>query len=326
MELNYDSLHSQLRPLPALSPMAELPASELEQHYFDFYGINFSRYYPNSSHLFGSFDAAGFKIASHCFLPESPKGTLFILHGYYDHAGIYGRAIDYGLQKQLAVVIFDLPGHGLSSGERADIESFDHYMEVLKACVQLSEGLPAPWFCLAQSTGAAVLLNYLFSEQRQDQHSSPFEKIAMLAPLVRPHSWNSSGRWAYHASRFLIGKLKRTFTENSNDGEFLAFLKERDFLQPQVLPVQWVGAMNEWIKKFDGFPPSDLNPLIIQGQSDTTVDWHFNVPSIQDKFLTSDILYLPTARHHLVNEVEHLRTEIWQWLDEKMFREFLQKG
>ena len=59
-------------------------------------------------------------------LPESasPKGTVFILHGYFDHVGLYTQLIDRCLGAGFDVLAYDQPGHGLSSGTLTAIGSF----------------------------------------------------------------------------------------------------------------------------------------------------------------------------------------------------------
>src|SRR5690606_13758646 len=135
----------------------------LPQSYLNTYGINFSSRFVGLHHGFGRMHAAGFDIATHYWLPSEPRGTLVIVHGYYDHVGLFSHAIEFALQEGLAVLAFDLPGHGLSSGDRAAIDSFDQYGDVLHhAMARAAILLPKPFHSMGQSTGAAVILNYLW--------------------------------------------------------------------------------------------------------------------------------------------------------------------
>ncbi|MEB3734885.1 alpha/beta hydrolase [Halopseudomonas pachastrellae] len=47
------------------------------------------------------------------------------------HMGLYRHLIQWGAGAAYAVLAFDLPGHGLSSGERASIDCFLRYQKVL---------------------------------------------------------------------------------------------------------------------------------------------------------------------------------------------------
>ena len=82
-----------------------------------------------------------------------------------------------------------------------------------------------------------------------------------------------------------------------------------------VLPVQWVVAMTAWMSRFEKYPRLPDNVKIIQGHKDRTVGWRYNL-KLLNRMCNPVVLHLPTARHHLVNEAEPLRRQIWQWLDE----------
>ena len=57
---------------------------------------------------------------------------------------------------------------------------------------------------------------------------------------------------------------------------------------------------------------------MVQGEDDMTVDWRHNLQVLQDKFDRPEILRLPGARHHLVNEREALRRQYFGFLSERL--------
>src|SRR5690606_16869711 len=77
-----------------------------------YYGSDFSA--DAQQHL-GRISVDGFDVAVQVWRPSPPRGTLVLLHGYYDHMGLYRHLIRWALGQRLAVLAFDLPGHGLSS-------------------------------------------------------------------------------------------------------------------------------------------------------------------------------------------------------------------
>ena len=161
--------------------------------------------------------------------------------------------------------------------------------------------------------GAAIVLDYLLC---QPVHPALGQSI-LLAPLVRPRSWRWS-RFSYEVMRRFVKQIPRRFSENSGDPAFLQFIQSSDPLQPDILPTAWVGALSRWIQRIEGAPASPHSPLIVQGESDMTVDWQHNLPILQDKFAAPEILRLPAARHHLVNEQEALRREYFEFLSERL--------
>lgn len=246
------------------------------------------------------------ELVAYLFEPPNPRGTALVVHGYYDHVGLFRHPILRLLEQGYAVAALDLPGHGLSSGTRASIQDFQHYTEALDALVEaLPKHLPQNRVAVGQSTGAAVLMAHLF------QHPAPaFSRACLIAPLVRPQQWWKN-RLKYELGRLFLTEVARDYAENSHDETFLRFVREGDPLQCGSLPVAWVGAMVGWVKRFRRAPCVNMPVQVIQGDEDTTVDWRFNLPAIQHKFPQSEQVWIPGGRHHLVNESEALRTQVF---------------
>ncbi len=279
--------------------------------YLHFYEFDLLEQYRPFEHYFGWFSVAEYRIVGHVYRPPGATATVVINHGYFDHAGLYEHLIAYFLSRHIAVLIYDLPGHGLSDGARASIDSFDIYQQVLTAALALvgEFGLPRPLLAAGQSTGAAIMMTHILSG-----NAAAFTKAALLAPLVRPTAWNSA-RWWGGISKYFRPSLRRVFTPNSGDKVFLRFLSEQDPLQFRRLPMAWVGAMARWHHAFMALPASDFAPLVLQGTRDFTVNWRFNLPIIEQKFNGTTITKLTSASHHLVNETEAVREQMWQAMD-----------
>jgi alpha-beta hydrolase superfamily lysophospholipase len=284
-----------------------------EQDYFAWYGIDFEHRIAGVVHHFGTLPANGFDIACHFYTVADALGTCILLHGYFDHAGLYAHLIEYCLRQGYCVMIWDLPGHGLSSGPQASIHSFEDYTDVLAAVLEhFGERLPHPLMAIGQSTGAAVLMSWAFRKCISASRC-PFERMVLLAPLVRPLGWGRN-RAAYHLLRPFRASVRRKRMRNSGDEAFLERVAS-DPLQSEVLPLKWVGAMRGWIRAFPEFPVTDFAPLVIQGDQDTTVDWKRNLPLIREKFPQARILMMSGARHHLVNETTELRGQVFELME-----------
>ncbi|WP_462380697.1 alpha/beta hydrolase [Pseudomonas sp. Marseille-QA0892] len=260
---------------------------------------------------FFMFQAASYRIAGQAWLPEQPKGTWVLLHGYYDHMGLYGHLIRWALGQGFAVIACDLPGHGLSEGAPASIEDFGHYHDVLIALLGEADrlNLPAPWHLCGQSTGAAIVVDHLLRGDVRDEVG----RSILLAPLVRPRAWVRS-RLSYHALSPFVRELPRRFTVNSTDTAFIDFVHTRDPLQAKVLPSAWVGALARWIPQIESSAPSPRRPIVVQGDADLTVDWRYNLKVLKQKFDTPQTLLIPGARHHLANERRETRQQYLDFL------------
>ena len=303
-----DSLRASLQPLTAGQPLSSEGLA-----YQRFYGLDFPHRPAPVKRQLGRFSAGGYDLVSQVWWPDAaPVATLFLIHGFYDHMGLYRHVVEWGLNRGFVVIACDLPGHGLSSGERASIDDFAQYQATLQGLFIEAQSLqlPQPWHLCGQSTGGAIVLDHLLHYGEQ----SPAQGQAiLLSPLVRPRDWGWS-KFSYYLLRPFVKGIARRFSENSNDPDFLPFL-QADPLQPVRLPTAWVGALARWIPRIEGASPSTRQPLVIQGQDDKTVDWQHNLEVLKAKFNQPQVLLLPGARHHLANETAEIREQYLAFLD-----------
>jgi alpha-beta hydrolase superfamily lysophospholipase len=151
-----------------------------------------------------------------------------------------------------------------------------------------------PLWVMGQSAGCAALVEYARN------YPWPFVGAVLLAPLVRPVSWTKV-RVGHMLLQHFTDSMPREFRKNSSDQEFLEFIR-RDPLQSSRISLRWVKALRRWLASL---PQEDLGvgpALVLQGDTDGTVDWRYNMTVIEKLFPGSQIEYLPGAGHHLANE------------------------
>jgi len=288
-----------------LPPFGEgaLPSAELEA-FNAFYGIDFTARMEGLQHLAGHVPSGNRRLAVQCWRRKDAVANLLVVHGYYDHTGLFGKLLEWGLQRRCNVLVFDLPGHGLSEGEPAVIDDFADYGDAVAAVLGRVMLPDLPLWTMAQSTGAAALVEFARNCFAHN-YEWPFAAQVLLAPLVRPAGW----RGVQFALRLLspfTESVPRKFSRNSADEEFLAFIAS-DPLQCHRVPLRWVAALERWLA---GLPREDLGvgpALIVQGDEDLTVDWRYNVPFMGDLFPGSPVEYIAGAGHQLANESAELR-------------------
>ena len=303
-------LHLQL-PKLVFDPDADATSAHLSEAktYLDHYKLAALTEPSGIRHFLGSINCSGYTIACQYWLPPAPTGTVFVVHGYFDHAGLYGHLFKYLLNKNLAVVTFDLPGHGLSDGEQVSIASFDHYVEVFEAILSAAKNhLPQPWRGIGQSTGGAIVLKHLLEETGNDRL---FTHISLLAPLLHPRYWRTN-RFLYLIAHRFLSRLKRKFLNNSGDPAFLTFLSSKDPLQARHISLEWIGAMKRWTEEFEDLPTSSYPLSIVQGDRDATLDWRYNLKKFGKKLPNARIHIVQGAHHHLVNETELKRNQVFK--------------
>jgi alpha-beta hydrolase superfamily lysophospholipase len=286
-----------LRPLK----LAEAPAMTASAKiYITFYGISFK----GIRHYLGTFTSGSYDLVAHVFLPSDAKATVFLLHGYLDHTGILKHLIDLCIRQRYAVAIYDLPGHGLSSGASCSIDDFSEYVSVFDDFMKMCRSrLPGPYYFAGHSTGAAIAIDYLHRV-----NPKAFDKVIYIAPLVRSAYWKISKAHHYLAKPF-IETVPRVFFENSSDPQFNRFLKD-DPLQCKEIPLKWIEALFAWNERVEGLRPISQPVLILQGTEDTVVDWEHNIVFLQQKNNLAKVKWFQNGKHHLLNETQVIREEV----------------
>jgi alpha-beta hydrolase superfamily lysophospholipase len=315
----FQQLEELLDEIPAVGATPSNPLSTVK-HYLDFYQLDLINVGLAISHHIQQSQIESFRIVEQVWEPLNYNGkTLIICHGYFDHTGLYGKVIRWALQNHFRCHCFDLPGHGLSSGEPAAIDSFDQYSKVLSHIVK-RENYSRLSF-LGQSTGCAVILNALLDKQFSLSTQNTIDKVFLLAPLVRSKGWQKL-RYIYFALRPVLSSIKRGFAESSHNWAFNDFLKHEDPLQSRRIALCWLGAMEEWTEKIKqpslqtSSPSQSFSTLIIQGDDDQTVDWEYNLEQIKRCLPDSKIEPVPGGKHQLVNESEEYWNKVEQLLAE----------
>jgi lysophospholipase len=293
-----NQVKADMQPLNLKTPH---PPTEQIQRYFQFYNLAPT----NALHYFGTVVSENDTLAAHVFIPDTPKGTLFLLHGYFDHTGTFSKLIAEGLSRHYTIVSWDLPGHGLSSGDRTDIGEFDLCAKQFKDIVQRTENsLPHPFFLITHSTGCSIALEYMYNSP-----SNAFDQIVFMAPLVHHAHWGWS-KLGYTIAKPFVHTLRRRDKKNSSDPTYLAFVKN-DPLHSGSLSLEFLDDLYAWEKQIQNDPVWPGSLLIIQGDADTVVDWKYNLKFLRKKIQLPEIYLIPGARHQLANEREELRDQVF---------------
>ena len=295
-------IKEEMKPLETVGG-DEYPASI--KIYFDYYGLDPERRIPDVEHLFGTFTSGKRTLAAHIYRPKEYKATVILLHGYLNHTGEMKHLIAHLLANNYAAAVYDMPGHGLSDGERAAIDDFSEYTRSLVDFTRIVSKLTkGPRHVVGFSTGGTVVVDYLLS-----QKGVFFDKVILAAPLIRNLAWQSS-KTGYKLYSNFSDNIPRAIRKNSSDKEFLKFNRHKDVLHAQNVSLKWVKALHEWNDEIADAETSDKPVRIIQGSKDTTVSYKYNLSFIRDKFDDVQVTMIDGGRHELFNEGKELRDKV----------------
>ena len=259
--------------------------------------------------VFGNIWQTGsYSIHSMLFSSHRPDAKrCLLIHGYFDNAGYFKHLIDY-LGDRCHVLTIDLPGHGLSSGPRAEINDISEYMEVIeKLMAVLGEKKQLPDYFIGHSAGGAILL------EAGRRHLIPeASQTVLLAPLIYWHqSFLTSTLIGFFSS---LTSVPRFFRSRTHDSDFNRFQREEPF-QHKTVPLNWARALIRWQKSFVQQDNLGLNVTVIQGTADKVVDWPQNLAEISRLIPKSRIYLVEGAMHQLINEPMRYRKEVFSKID-----------
>ena len=302
-ESNIDQVKEKMKPLNFLQDPSHTP---LEVSYFRYYNFD----YKQTKHFWGTFSSGDKKIAAHIFRPVDSKGSVFLLHGFFDHTGIMKNLIRHCLDRQYTVAVYDLPGHGFSSSQSQTINDFSEYVVVLEDFIKMCRhDLPEPFHLIGHSTGGAIAFEYLNSAQ-----DLIFKKVILLAPLIHFTSWKMT-KVGYFFARPFVKSLPRKFRKNSSDTAFLKKYRN-DPLRMERFPLKWLDAIYKWDRRIKGYNPVSKPVLVIQGTGDKVVDWKYNLEFLDKKLSKLEVKWIQNAKHQLLNENDSVKSEVLQVIAE----------
>lgn len=98
---------------------------------------------------------------------EKVKAVLVLVHGLGEHCDRYQHVADFYNEKKVAVVSFDLRGHGRSGGLRGHAPSYESICDDIDTCMQHAKELfpKTPIFLYGHSLGGALVLYFLLKRK-----------------------------------------------------------------------------------------------------------------------------------------------------------------
>lgn len=250
----------------------------------------------DSIHAMGTATVDGIRLAVHAWIPPRATATVFLVHGYYSQSGIWSDHIRRLLGRGVAVVAFDLPGHGLSDGPRLDVDSFPQYAKALRAVEDsMASRAPRPWRIAGHSLGGGVVL------ERARHGDFPYERVLLLAPLLRYRNWAKIGAVLPAVAMAKPYLARKRVVASSSDPAFRDRVLS-DPLEGWRTSTHWLQTVRRWNSTLGPIERPGTTWTLVQGGLDQTVDWKWGTHWLRDNIPGLRVRWLPLARHHVHNE------------------------
>lgn len=264
----------------------------------------------------------GIRLSVREYLPDvgAARRTLMVVHGACEHGGRYAEFSQAATDRGWRVLIPDHRGHGLSTGIRVHVGTFDEYLDDLR--------LVCRHFSLAEQQSAVVghSMGCLIVARLLECPGDYFAAACLLSPyfgLLIPVDRLTLivGRilatvWPWYRFRSRVRAV-----DLSQDQEYLEKRKQDTLIQ-RAVTARWFFAVQHAVRQVhDDGARFRLPLLIIQGDQDHVIDpiatrqW-FQIAGSQDKTLDM----LPGHLHELLQEPDRGQTtqRILDWLDERV--------
>jgi lysophospholipase len=268
------------------------------------------------------------------------RGTVVVLHGRSEFIEKYFEVVRDLLGRGFAVATLDWRGQGGSARQLKDrrkghIDDFSLYARDLDALVDdvLGPSCPQPWFGLAHSMGAAIMLAIAHAGR------SPFERMALTAPMIAPYGLRRrlvahvaaqfldtlglGGAFAPGARRSSI--LTMPFEGNVLTSDPLRFARSASVLaaDPTIGLGWWtVGWAHAALRLWELFDDPDYArqiagpPMLIVGSGGDRVIDQRAVERFASRLRSARLITIDGAEHEILMERNALRDQFWVAFDQ----------
>lgn len=242
-------------------------------------------------------------------------------HGLGEHSDRYHPVVAALAEKGVRLWVYDLRGHGRSSGRRGDIARYELFLDDLQGVVQVAAKSKRPLFLMGHSMGAQITLSYLYRRPLPLHFCGAVAASPWLRLAFEPACW-----------RLVIGRVVSTifpaFTQRmdenaeklSRDPDHLRTLPGRSLMHRRISTRLFFGVKAAGEEALQHAPEICAPLLLIHGDDDHVT----SLPATQEFFeraASSDkrLSIYQGARHETHNDLcrDAVIGEIGRWMTER---------
>lgn len=265
------------------------------------------------------------------------RGTVALFQGHNEFIEKYFETIEELRRRDLDVVALDWRGQAGSERELDDprkghIDDFSQYQRDLEAFVrQVLSSRPKPWFALAHSMGAAILLDAAHIGH------APFQRYVLTAPMIDLANlrFPRGARWLADTldmcglgGMYIPGGTGASFIEKPFDGNLLTtdpvrFARNAGILRvaPQLAigdpTIGWVNAAFRLMKRFESpdFPRRIRAAILMFACGREAIVSNAAIERFAQNLNNGALVMVAAAKHEILMERDELRDQFWRAFD-----------
>jgi len=209
-------------------------------------------------------------IFARCWKPTHPPiAVVCLVHGLGEHSGRYAHVADYLNHADIAVMAFDMCGHGKSDGIMGHAPSYEAMMEHISRLLgEATAHFPGvPIFLYGHSMGGNLVINYALYRKPD------IKGVIVTGPAFEPAAtlpqWKVfMAKALYHAVPFLPLPSELDANKISRDPEVVRVYQDDPLVHSQVSVRLGIDILHtgKWVMKH---AHEFMNPLLIMhGEND----------------------------------------------------------
>ena len=266
------------------------------------------------------------------------RGTVAIFGGRAEFIEKYFETIEQLLERGLCVAALDWRGQGgserqLANPRKGHIDDFSLFERDLNAFVTevLGPSCPQPWFGLAHSMGAAILLMIAHAGR------CPFERLVLTSPMIRLANLRRprfarglaevldalglGGAFAPGGRSTPVGLAP--FENNPLTSDYARFQRMSGVLRADASvglgypTIGWVHAAFRLMSRFEDpdFPRAIMTPaLVIASGADRVTDTRA-CERFSERLRAGRLIVVDGAEHEIMMERDLFRDQFWAAFD-----------
>ena len=253
--------------------------------------------------------------------PAGPcRGMVVVTHGLGEHSGRYGHVAGALAARGLGVVMWDLRGHGRSSGDRGDAEAYEVLIDDLEAVCAAFREEGKPLFLFAHSMGGQIALRFM--EERQPACAGAVIVSPWLRLAFNPPWWKLA--LAGLAMRVWPGWPQKTgasWERLSRDFEHMASFPDLHLAHHVITTRLYFAVRSAGEAALEDAGKLKLPLFLAHGDKDPVTSHHatgelFERAGSEDKTLRS----LPGALHETHNDLDRavIIKEVGDWVEARL--------